>query len=171
MFQTVIRRVACLVLGFGAYGAQAQLPHVLGVWELNLDKAQLPAQLSIASETRRYSLRDDGYLVVLAVRTARNGAPEFIQIAAKTDGNDYPQYQSGALAEFTINGTRTPLTYAETLVDDHTVEAVGKFNGQVVNKATRRISADGKTMTLNVTSYAPGRQEISFVLVFDRRSE
>lgn len=62
MLQTFIRRVACLVLGFVASVAQAQVPHVLGVWELNLDKSQMPAQLSIASETRRYSLRDDGYL-------------------------------------------------------------------------------------------------------------
>lgn len=64
-----------------------------------------------------------------------------------------------------MNGTPTPLTYAETPVDDHTVEAVGKFNGQVINKATRTISADGKTMTLNVTAYGGNGQEISFVLV------
>jgi hypothetical protein len=171
MFHTLVRRTACLVLCFAACRAQAQLPHVLGVWELNLDKSEIPAQLSIASETRRYSLRDDGYLVVLAVRAALNGTPEFIQIAAKTDGNDYPQYQSAPLADFQVNGTRTPLTYAETLVDDHTVEAVGKFNGQVINRATRRISADGKTMTLSATAYGAGGQEISFVLVFDRRSE
>jgi hypothetical protein len=54
-------------------------------------------------------LRDDGYMVVLAIRVDKRGNPEFIQIAAKSDGKDYPQYQSGPLAELQIDGTSTPL--------------------------------------------------------------
>ena len=161
---------SCLLL-LAACGAQAQVPHVLGVWDLNVAASQLPATFPAVEETRSYLLRDDGYLVVLAIRKDRVGRPEFIQIAAKTDGKDYPQYQSVPLAEFTINDFRTRLTYSETPVDERTVEATAKFNGQVINKATRQISADGKTMTLNVVSYAPDGKETPFVLVFDRKGD
>jgi hypothetical protein len=89
---------------------------VLGVWELNVGASKLPAQFPAVEETRSYSLRDDGYLVVLAIRKDRNGRPDFIQIAAKTDGRDYPQYQSVPLAAFQVDGTLTPLTYSEIVV-------------------------------------------------------
>ena len=88
------------------------------MWELNVSASTLPDQFPVVEETRSYSLREDGYLVVLAIRKARNGRPDFIQIAAKTDGKDYPQYQSGPLANFQVNDARTPLTYVETLVDE-----------------------------------------------------
>jgi hypothetical protein len=154
-----------------ACGAQAQLPHVLGVWELNVSASKLPATFPAVEETRSYFQRDDGYLVVLAIRKDRNGRPDFSQIAAKTDGKDYPQYQSGPLAQFQIDGTRTPLTYAETVVDERTIEATAKFNGQVINKGTRQISADGKTMTLDVIAYGANGQETPILLVFDRRGD
>lgn len=160
--------LACCLLLAGAQGAKAQLPHVLGVWELNLEASDLPDRFPAASETRSYRLRDDGYLVVLAIRADRNGNPEFIQVAAKSDGEDYPQYQSGPLAEFQINGTTTPFTYSETIVDEYTVEAVAKWNGRVTNRGTRRISEDGETMMLDLTAFTPDGQEIPFVLVFDR---
>jgi hypothetical protein len=74
-----------------------------------------------------------------------------------------PQYQSVPLAAFQVDGTLTPLTYS--------VEATAKFNGQVINKGTRQSSADGKTMTLNVTAYGANGQETAFVLVFDRKGD
>jgi hypothetical protein len=158
----------CLLL-LGTHGAKAQLPHVLGVWELNLEASDLPEQFPVGAETRSYRLRDDGYVVVLAIRVDPNGNPEFIQIAAKSDGENYPQYQSGPLAEYQINGTTTPFTYSETIVDEYTVEAVAKWNGRVTNRGTRRISEDGVTMTLDLTAFTPNGEEIPFVLVFDRR--
>ena len=170
MARTWVRWAACLPL-LAAFETQAQVPHVLGVWELNVAASQLPDTFPAVEEPRSYSLRDDGYLVVLAIRKDRSGRPEFIQIAAKTDGKDYPQYQSVSLAAFQIDGTLTPLTYAETVVDERTIEATAKFNGQVINKGTRRISADGKTMTLNVVAYGPNGQETPIVLVFDRKGD
>jgi hypothetical protein len=68
------------------------------------------AWLSLASETRTYDLRDDGYLVNVVILKAPNGHPDFIQVVSKSDGKDYPQYSSVTLAEFQINSTKTPLT-------------------------------------------------------------
>jgi hypothetical protein len=105
------------------------------------------------------------------IRKLANGHPDFIQIVSKSDGKDYPQYQSGPLAEFQVNSTQTPYTYAETIVDDSSVSIVGKFGGRVINKGVRSISADGKTMTIKVVNIAPnGQEQTPFTLVFMRVS-
>jgi hypothetical protein len=151
--------------------AGAQVPRVLGVWELDPAASSLPQGFPLASETRSYDLRNDGYLVNLVIRTLANGRPDFIQIVSKGDGKDYPQYQSGPLAEFQVNGTQTPLTYSETIVDDYSVSIIAKVGGRVNNKGVRSISADGKTMTIKVVAIAPNGQEMPpITLVFKRVS-
>ena len=44
-----------------ATGATAQVPQVLGIWELDLKSSVLPATFPLASETRSYDVRTDGY--------------------------------------------------------------------------------------------------------------
>lgn len=148
--------------------AHAQGSRALGIWNLDLTRSKLPADFPLASETRSYTLRNDGFLVVLVIRQDRSGRPEFIQVVAKPDGKDYPQYQSAPLAEFQINGTTTPATYSETQVDDSTVKVVAKVNGQINNSGTRTISEDGQTMTLDVTAFRPNGQPLPILLVFAR---
>jgi len=69
-----------------ATGAAAQVPQVLGIWELDLKSSVLPANFPLASETRSYDLRTDGYVVNLVTRKLTNGHPDFIQIVSKSDG-------------------------------------------------------------------------------------
>jgi hypothetical protein len=162
----------CTLVLLGAFEIRAQVPHVLGVWDLDVAASNLPSQafpVGLKSEVRNFTLRDDGYLVALVMRVNGNGTFDFIQVAAKSDGKDYPQYQSGPLAELQINGTTTPFTYSETIADANTAEVIAKVAGRVTNKGTRRISADGKTMTLNVAAVRPDGQEIPIVLVFRKR--
>lgn len=159
------------MLCLASFGASAQVPQVLGVWKLNVKASNLPAKAfpaGLGSETRSYFRRNDGYLVVLAIRVYGNGLPDFIQVVAKSDGKDYPQYQSAPLADFQVNGTPTQFTYSETIKDANTAEIVAKRNGTVVNKGTRRISSDGKTMTVNVAAILPDGAEVPIVLVFDK---
>jgi len=151
-----------------ATGAKAQVPQVLGIWELDLKSSMLPATFPLASETRSYDLRTDGYLVNLVTRKLTNGHPDFIQVVSKSDGKDYPQYQSVPLANFQIDGTKTPVTYSETVIDDHAVNVIAKVNGQIINKGVRRIDADGKTMTIDVVAIDPSGKETPIKLVFKR---
>ena len=97
-----------------------------------------------------------------------NGHPAFIQVVSKSDGKDYPQYQSAPLAEFQINGTKTPLTYSETVLDEYAVNIVAKFGDKVINKGVRRVAPDGKTMRVDVVSIDRDGKETSFFLVFKR---
>jgi hypothetical protein len=103
--------IAC-ALFLCATSALAQVPHVLGVWEFDPQASELPQGSLLASETRSYDLRDDGYLVNVVVHKLTNGHPDFIQVVSKSDGKDYPQYQSVPLAEFQIKDTKTPLMYS-----------------------------------------------------------
>ena len=165
-----MKKTISLIAGalFLATGAAAQVPQVLGIWELDLTSSVLPATFPLASETRSYDLRPDGYVVNLVTRKLTNGHPDFIQIASKSDGKDYPQYQSGLLAAFQIDATRTPVTYSETVIDDHAVNVIAKVNGQILNKGVRRIDADGKTMTIDVVQIDQSGKETPIKLVFKR---
>ena len=159
--------IACALL-LCAMGVRAQVPRVLGIWELDLHASDLPNWFSVASETRSYDLRDDGYLVNVVIRKAPNGHPGFIQVVSKSDGRDYPQYQVDPLAELQINGTKTPLTYSETVLDEFSVNVVAKFNDRVINRGVRRVSPDGKTMRIDVVGIDQNGKETSFFLVFNR---
>jgi hypothetical protein len=89
-------------------------------------------------------------------------------VVSKSDGKDYPQYESAPLAEFQINGTKTPLTYSETVLDDHAVNVVAKYGDRVVNKGVRRVAPDGKTMRIDVTAIDQNGKETPFFLVFNK---
>ena len=113
-------------------------------------------------------LKVSGYLVKIVIRKARNGHPDFIQVVSKSDGKDYPQYQSNPLAEFQISGAKTPLTYSETVLDEYSVNVVAKFNDRVINKGVRRVSPDGKTMKIAVVAIDQNGKETPLSLVFER---
>ena len=68
-----------------AAAVQAQEPHILGTWKLNVEASRLPGPPPQV-HVRRYSLAPDGTLVGLAVVVEANGRPNFLQFAAKTDG-------------------------------------------------------------------------------------
>jgi hypothetical protein len=159
--------IACALL-LCATGVTAQVPRVLGVWEFDSQASGLPKSSLLASETRSYDLRDDGYVVNVVIRKVTNGHPAFIQVVSKSDGQDYPQYESAPLAEFQINGTKTPLTYSETVLDEYAVNIVAKFGDKVINKGVRRVAPDGKTMRVDVVSIDRDGKETSFFLVFKR---
>ena len=160
-------RLACALFLY-ATSALAQVPHVLGVWEFDPQASELPQGFLLASETRSYDLRDDGYLVNIVIRKLANGHPDFIQIASKSDGKDYPQYQSVPLAEFQIKDTKTPLTYSETVLDEHAVNIVSKYGDRVISKGVRRVAPDGKTMRIDVTAVDQNGKETPFFLVFNK---
>jgi hypothetical protein len=159
--------IVCALLLY-ATNALAQVPQVLGVWEFDPQASKLPTGFPLASETRSYDLRDDGYLVNVVIRKLANGHPDFIQVVSKSDGKDYPQYSSFPLAEFQINGTKTPSTYSETVIDDHAVNVVAKYGDRVINKGVRRVAPDGKTMRIDVTAIDQNGKETPFFLVFKK---
>ena len=147
--------------------ASAQEPYILGTWKLNVEASRLPGPPPQV-HVRRYSLAPDGTLVGLAVVVDQNGVPNFLQFAAKTDGKDYSEFDSGALAAMQIAGTPARGSYSETLVDSHTVDWVDKYDGNVTAKGRKWVSADGKTLSFTVDVTTRDGQPLSFLFVFDR---
>src|SRR5690349_20012123 len=65
MLKRAVMIVSTMLLYLSAARASAQVPAVLGVWDLNQEASRLPAQLFpqwLKSEIRSYYMRDDGYL-------------------------------------------------------------------------------------------------------------
>jgi len=141
--------------------AQAQVPYIVGSWTLNVAASHLPGPPP-RSEVRSYRLRPDGVLVGLAVTVAPNGNPNFLIFAAKPDGQDHPEFDTGTAAQYLAAGTPPPRTYAEIPTpDDHRVKWVDKAGGRVLSSGEKWVSADGKTLSFTVD----GTDQLN---VFDR---
>jgi hypothetical protein len=147
--------------------SEAQVPHILGTWTLNRELSEYPGPMP-QSEVRRYRITDDGFVIGLAVIVDAEGNPEFLQFAARTDGEDYPEYSSGTLAQLQMHDIQTPLAYAEVPLDEHTIEWFDKFEGEVYAHGTRAVSEDGQTLTITANFTDQDGEVQTFALVYDR---
>ena len=154
--------------------ARAQIPHIVGNWAVNIEATlaatgirieELP-EPTIVSDSRTYYMRDDGFLVGLAVTVLSDGRVNFLQFTARSDGKDYPEYDSSTLADYQASGKSTRATYSERRVDEYTVEVTDKVDGQVTAHGTRAVSEDGSTMTLELD--ATGPDGIAWKVIYDR---
>ena len=86
------------------------------------------------------------------------------EINSKFDGHDYPVKGTGA--NHAVYANRT---VAHTRIDDHTIEAVVKLNGNVVNTRRFVVSQDGKTLTDTGSGTDPQRRKVVDVRIWDRQ--
>jgi hypothetical protein len=162
-----MRRAFALVLCWFAVGAHAQVPHIVGNWRLNVEASRFSGPAP-QTHVRRYSLGPDGSLIGLAVIVDAEGTPSFLQFAAKPDGKDYPEFDAGSAAQYLLDGSPPPATYAETPIDSHTVEWTDKYDGQVTFSGRKWVSADGQTLTITAVIKNERNEDIDFLFVFDR---
>lgn len=146
--------------------AHAQAPHIDGSWALDAQASEYPGAMP-RSQVRTYYPADDGYVIGIAITVDADGNASFLQYAAKTDGRDYPEYGVGSLAELQMSGRRTSSTYAETQLDEYTVEWVDKNEGQPYLMGTKNVSEDGQTLTIEVRE--PDKPDSAFTLVYTRQ--
>jgi hypothetical protein len=161
------RGALALALCWMAFGAHAQVPHIIGNWKLNAAASRLPGPAP-QTDTRRYSVSPDGTLIGLAVIVAADGTPSFLQFAAKPDGKDYPEFDASSAAKYLMDGSPPPATYAETPVDSHTVEWTDKYDGRVTLSGRKWVSPDGQALTITASVKNERNEDIEFLFVFDR---
>jgi len=161
------RGALALALCWMAFGAHAQVPHIIGNWKLNAAASRLPGPTP-QTDIRRYSVGPDGTLIGLAVIVDADGTPSFLQFAAKPDGKDYPEFDASSAAKYLMDGSPPPATYAETPVDSHTVEWTDKYDGRVTLSGRKWVSADGQTLTITASAKNERNEDIEFLFVFDR---
>jgi hypothetical protein len=156
-----------LLLCWLAFGAHAQVPHILGNWKLNVAASRLPGPTP-QTHVRNYSVAPDGTVIGLAVIVDADGTPSFVQFAAKPDGKDHPEFDAGSAAKYLMDGSPPPATYAETPVDSHTVEWTDKYDGRVTFSGRKWVSADSQTMTITAVIKNERNEDIELLFVFDR---
>lgn len=148
--------------------AQAQVPHIVGNWELNVEASQLPGPAP-QTEARTYFLTEDGVLIGIAVFVDAQGRAGFLQFAARPDGMDYPEFDTGSAAQYLIDGTEPVRTYAEIPTDDsHRVRWVDKANGQVIASGEKWVSEDGQTLFITVDGANERDEAVEPLYVYDR---
>jgi hypothetical protein len=162
--------LATIALALCARAAHAQIPYIVGTWKLDVAASKLPGPAP-QTHVRRYSLADDGTLIGLAVVVDARGRPNFLQFAAKDDGRDYAEFDSGSLARFQIDGTPGPRTYSETPIDARTVAWVDKSDGKVIASGKKWVSEDGKTLSFTSEGKNARGESVSYLYVFDRQPE
>lgn len=145
----------------------AQVPHIVGTWELNIDKSTIP-EPAPQREVRRYLLNEDGVLIGVAVFIDADGNPGFLQFAAKPDGTDYPEFDTWSAAQYLMDGTEPARTYSETPVDSHTVEWVDKHDGRIIASGRKWVSDDGQTLSFTVRAMDEQGEKVENLYVYDR---
>jgi hypothetical protein len=164
----VMSLVAGLLFACWSAPAQAQVPYIVGTWELNVEASRFPGQPP-RTEVRRYILTDDGVLIGIAVFVGSQGNPGFLQFAAKPDGMDYPEFDTRSAGQHLIDGTPPPRTYAEIPTDDpRRVQWVDKQDGRIVGSGEKWVSEDGQTLTITSSTRNAQGEEVVYTYVYDR---
>lgn len=157
-----------LIIACSPVSSQAQVPHILGTWKLNIAASKMagpPPQ----SEVRSYRLTQDGVLIGVAVTIDAQGQPNFLQFAAKPDGKDYPEFSTASAARYLIDRTPPQRTYAEKpTADPHRVQWIDKAGGRVLAAGQKWVSGDGKRLSFTVDAKDEQGRAIQHLYVFDR---
>ena len=162
---------ALLVLGTAAMNVSAQAPAaspLVGTWKFNPQKSKMQNSLPPRSMTRVYQDRGGGVVIMQQELVDAAGWKTVSLYVAKEDGADYPLVVSGADA---IPAGWIAFKRVDATTTEQTERTAGD-GGRVRARGTRRMSADGRTMTLTVMPMggdANGPTRESDVLVFDKQ--
>jgi hypothetical protein len=144
------------VLGF-VRGVSAQGDPAIGSWKLNVAKSKYVPGPAPKSNEITITAAGAGYHVVAKGEDAK-GNPTSIDYTATFDGKDSPVI--GAPAYDTTSLKR---------INANTSEQTRKKEGKTVQTVTRKISADGKTMTVTTRGKDESGHTVNIMAVYDRQ--
>ena len=140
----------------GAQSAPAENP-IVGTWKLNVAKSTFTPGPGWQSQTRTYRAAPDGGVSVEWIGVGASGEAMHVSFISRLDGKDYPM--AGSANYDTLNARP---------VDAFTVKSEEKRDGKIVGIAIRRVSPDGKVLTITDEGTNRKGEKFSQVLVFDR---
>ena len=157
--QAVARRViwatlmAVSLLWVQSVAAQAADP-LYGTWKLDVSKSKFDPGPPPKSITVVFEPAGDGVKVKADTVDAKGMATQ-TNYAGSYDGKDYP-----------ITGASTGAdTVALKRIDERTTQRIDKKAGKVVMTFTRRVSPDGKALTVTVKGSNPKGQPVNDVVM------
>jgi hypothetical protein len=145
--------VACL-----APAAQAQSKDpVIGTWKINAEKSKYDPGRPPKSLVTKFEPAGKGVKNTTEFVNAE-GKAFTITYTAEYDGKDVP-----------LAGSPTANAVAIKKLKDGSVERVDKKDGMVTSTMVRRVSKDGKTLTVTQKGTNPQGTPINNVMIFDRK--
>lgn len=129
---------------------------VTGNWILNTSKSSGNGPMP-KSETRTYTPSESTVLLEWT-RVGADGKTSHVKTTFGYDGKDYQIVGSDDFD--TLNATR---------IDANTIESTQKKGGKVVGATKRTVSADGKTLTLDVKMTGADGKPVNMSLVYDKQ--
>jgi len=141
---------------------------IVGTWKLNTAKSTFTPGPGWRSQTRTYratclggsfhpSQPNECGVSVSWTGVGASGEAMHVAFISRLDGKDYPM--AGSANYDTLNATP---------VDAFTVRSEEKRDGKVVGIAVRKVSADGKVLTITDEGTNRKGEKFSQVLVFER---
>jgi hypothetical protein len=141
-----------LVVGVGA-----QMPKGLeGTWKLNAAKSKFSPGPAPKSMTLTYTAAADAVKIVVQQVTA-DGATQKWEMTPKFDGKDYP-----------VTGNPEADMIALGKVDGLKSQSTFKKGGKTVGENVRTLSADGKTLTIEMKGTDSQGRAVHNIQVFER---
>ena len=144
-----------LFMGF-ALSAQAADP-IVGTWKLNVSKSKYDPGPAPKSLTAKIEAAGEGEKLT-ADGVRGDDTPIRVEYTAQFDGKDYP-----------ITGSPMADTVSLKRLDANTTERTDKKDGKVTQTLTRKVSSDGKTMTVTYKGTDAKGQPINNVGVFEKQ--
>ena len=146
---------AILFMGF-ALSAQAADP-LVGTWKLNVAKSTYSPGPAPKSLTAKIEAAGEGEKVT-ADGVRGDGTPIRVEYTAQNDGKDNP-----------ITGSPIADTVSLKRLDANTTERTDKKGGKVVQTLTRKLSSDGKTMTVTIKGIDAEGRPINNLAVLEKQ--
>lgn len=138
-------------------GAHAQMPKGLeGTWKLNVAKSKYSPGPAPKSGTLTYTPTADGVKIVVQ-QIAGDGSTMKWEMSPQFDGKDYP-----------VTGHPNADTIALGKPDGMKSESTFKKGGKVTGHNVRTLSADGKTLTIEMKGTDEKGRPVHNIQVFER---
>ena len=155
----VLASVVCLAFGSVCFAglALAQSDPAAGTWKLNPAKSRYTPGPAPKSNVITIVTAGDT-LKISSQGIDGNGKPTSTNYTATFDGKDNPI--KGAVGYDTVSHKR---------IDTNTTEQTRKKEGKTVQTATRKISADGKTMTVTSLGKTESGKPLNNVAVYEKQ--
>ena len=155
----VLASVVCLAFGsvFFVGSALAQSDPAAGRWKLNPAKSRYTPGPAPKSNVITIVTAGDT-LKISSHGIDGGGKPTSTNYTATFDGKDNP-----------IKGAPAYDTVSHKRIDANTTEQTRKKEGKTVQTATRKISADGKTMTVTSLGKTESGKPLNNVAVYEKQ--
>jgi len=137
--------------------AQGQKEPLEGTWLLDVHKSNFTPQPGPKGQMRTYSLTD-GLEKMTSRGISGQGKSTLVHYEARYDGKDYDMVGS-------LGGNKISLKR----IDQFTTQSTEKRAGKPVIVATRRVSADAKTLTVETKGTLPDGRSLQSTMVFQRQ--